>query len=88
MVVGAVRAGVAVLALLAPPAAGHTAAVAGPARQPAPPDEPLSLLVATEGRPSTEAAYPFVVGEGASISGKLRFLSQEYPTYYLSLIHI
>jgi hypothetical protein len=82
MVVGAVRAGVAVLALLAPPAAGHTAAVAGPARQPAPPDEPLSLLVATEGRPSTEAAYPFVVGEGASISGKLRFLSQEYPTYY------
>ena len=61
--------------------------LAQPARpaQPAPPggkDAGLSLLVATEGRQSTQAAYPFVVGEGATVSGKLRFLSQEYPEYY------
>lgn len=42
----------------------------------------LSLLVATEGRASTSAAYPFVVDEGTSISGRLRFLSYEYPEYY------
>lgn len=41
-----------------------------------------SLLVETAGRQSTQASYPFVVGEGASISGRLRFLSQEYPEYY------
>jgi hypothetical protein len=81
MVVGAVRAAAVVLALLAPRPAATAAAVPGPARQPAPPDAP-ALLVATEGRRSTEAAYPFVVGEGASISGQLRFLSQEYPEYY------
>lgn len=84
-----------VLALLVPRPAATAAAVPGPARQPAPPDaaalagiaQPsddagLALLVATEGRPSTQAAYPFVVGEGATIAGKLRFLSQEYPEYY------
>ena len=42
----------------------------------------LSLVVETAGRQSTQASYPFVVGEGASISGRLKFLSQEYPEYY------
>jgi len=92
MVVGAVRAGLVALALFAPRPAATAAAVPGPARQPAPPDvaalpdqdadEGLALLVATEGRPSTQASYPFVVGEGATIAGELRFLSQEYPEYY------
>ena len=77
-----VRTGLVALALLA---ACPTAAAA----QPEPPEPPggkegggLSLLVATEGRQSTQASYPFLVGEGASISGKLRFLSQEYPEYF------
>jgi hypothetical protein len=83
MVVGAVRAAAVVLALLVPRPAATAAAVPGPARQPAPPDaDAPALLVETQGRQSTEAAYPFVVGEGASISGTLRFLSQEYPEYY------
>ncbi len=41
-----------------------------------------SLLVETQGRQSTQASYPFVVGAGAHISGKLRFLSNEYPEYF------
>jgi hypothetical protein len=75
------RAGMVVLAFLMP----RPAAAAQPA-PPAPPGEKdsgaLSLVVATEGRQFSQASYPFVVGEGASISGKLRFLSQEYPEYF------
>jgi hypothetical protein len=82
----------------APPGAASVTATGDQARptpwaqqEPGEPDQPgepgsegagLSLLVATEGRPSTEAAFPFVVGEGATISGRLRFLSYEYPDYY------
>src|SRR5688500_1587177 len=68
--------------------AGLVVAPVGPVEaqpaQPAPPaqGEGLSLVVATEGRQATQASYPFVVAEGAGISGRLRFLSQEYPEYY------
>jgi hypothetical protein len=54
----------------------------GPIRPEQEADGGLALLVATEGRQSTQASYPFVVGEGATIAGQLRFLSQEYPEYY------
>jgi hypothetical protein len=71
---GHVRSGVVGLAL--------AAAVAAPAPARAQPASGMSLMVETAGRQSTQASYPFVVGEGASISGRLRFLSHEYPDYY------
>lgn len=58
---------------------------AGGLAQPAPPgggDAGPSLLVATEGRQSTQASYPFVAGKGSTVSGRLRFLSQEYPEWF------
>lgn len=58
-----------------------TAPATGPPSS-APPAEALTMLVATEGRQSTSASYPFTVAQGASVSGKLRFLSQEYPEWY------
>jgi hypothetical protein len=74
--VGHVRAAVVGLALATVVAAPAPAGAAQPS------DGGQSLMVETEGRQSTQASYPFVVGEGASISGRLRFLSQEYPEYY------
>jgi hypothetical protein len=86
--IGWVRAGLAVTALLvAPihaarpvPASAAASAPVEPSALAQAPDK--SLMVETQGRQATSASYPFVVGEGATISGKLRFLSYEYPEYF------